>query len=115
MVSRNDFVDSVVSNLNPDIFEVYVVTFQNDSLTFAPVLKEKGIKSINLDVDNAFNFYKLIPALNRVIKQYDIQIFHSHLFEEAIIGGVLKLLNPKVKFIIGRHFVPTRGLLAMTT
>jgi glycosyltransferase involved in cell wall biosynthesis len=111
LVSRNDFVDSVVSNLNPDIFEVYVITFEDTSLTFSPVFKEKGIPHINLGQPNARNLARLVPAINKIIRKKAINILHSHLFEEAIIGGVLKVLNPQVKFILGRHYSDETYLL----
>jgi glycosyltransferase involved in cell wall biosynthesis len=104
IVSRNDFVDSIISNIDDQQYEKLVVTFEQTSLTLSPVFQEKSIKHINLNVYNARNFLKLVPALNRIIREYQIDIVHCHLFEESILSGFLKLLNPNVKFIIGRHY-----------
>lgn len=104
IISRNDFVDSIVSNLDPEKFEVVIITFQDSSLTFAPVFKEKKLEHINLNIKNAWCFQNILPAISRVIKEKRIDIFHAHLFEEQFSGAFLKLRFPKVKFIIGRHY-----------
>jgi glycosyltransferase involved in cell wall biosynthesis len=104
IVSRNDFVDSIVSNLDPLLFNVYVVTFEDISITFTPVYKEKRIKHYNLNEKNARNFLKLVPAISKIIRQHNISIVHAHLFEEQFIAAFLKLRHPKVKFVIGRHY-----------
>jgi L-malate glycosyltransferase len=104
IVSRNDFVDSIVSNLDPGKFDVLVVTLTDSSLTFSPVYKEKGIPHINLNITNHWKFQQILPALSKIIKKHQVDIIHTHLFEEQFTGAFLKLRFPKLKFIIGRHY-----------
>jgi glycosyltransferase involved in cell wall biosynthesis len=103
-VCRNDFVDSVVCNLDPRFFNVHVVTFEDTRLSFTPVFKEKEISHINLGIANARNIFKILPELSKIISKYKIDIIHAHLFEEQFIGAFLKIFHPKIKFIIGRHY-----------
>ena len=104
IISRNDFVDSIVSNLDTEKFEVVIITYEDTSLTFAPVFKEKGLEHINLNIRNAWHFHKIIPAISKIIKEKQIDVFHAHLFEEQFTGAFLRMKFPKVKFIIGRHY-----------
>jgi glycosyltransferase involved in cell wall biosynthesis len=104
IISRNDFVDSIVSNLDPILFDVHVAVFKDASLTLTPLYKEKNIIGYNLNEPNARNIIKILPFLSGIIKDQKINIVHAHLFEEQFIAAILKVWHPKVKFVIGRHY-----------
>ncbi len=42
--------------------------------------------------------------LSKLLKEWEVDILHAHHFDPALIGLIATRLNPKTKFIFGRHY-----------
>jgi glycosyltransferase involved in cell wall biosynthesis len=104
LVNKNDFVDSIVRSLDKSIFEVYVCTYTKRVNIASPEYEEIGIEHIALDISSRTEYPVAILKLIKIIKQKEIDILHTHLFDEAFIGAIVRSFIPKLKFVLGRHY-----------
>ena len=104
IVSKNDFVDSIVSNLDREKFKVLVCILNDGYITEPPEYDKMQIPCINLKINNVLKYFTITRKLIKVIDEYKVDVLHTHLWHEALIGTFVKFLRPKVKFIIGRHY-----------
>jgi L-malate glycosyltransferase len=104
IVSKNDFVDSIVSNLDPEKFKVLVCTLRDEYITEPPEYDKRQITCVNLKINNELDYFNITRKLIKVIDEYKVEVLHTHLWHEALVGTFVKILRPKVKFIIGRHY-----------
>ena len=67
--------------------------------------EEKFRKYIEYSCLNANKKFELniLIKLNKIIKKNKIQILHTHLMEADVYGFLLKILNPKIKWITTKH------------
>lgn len=47
--------------------------------------------------------FSVLLELSRIIKKHKVRLLHTHLVEADIYGCMLKILNPKIKWISTRH------------
>jgi glycosyltransferase involved in cell wall biosynthesis len=104
IISRNDFVDSIVSNLDKEKFQVVVCTLRGEYITEAPQYEQNGVPHIILNIKSELSYFRIVRRLIKVIDEYKVDVLHTHLWHEALIGAFIKFLRPKLKFVIGRHY-----------
>ncbi len=78
-------------------------------LQVRPIIFSSGIKGPTDIVKKLPNIIKTARKINQIIKKENIEIIQSSLEISDVYGVILKILNPKIKFISVRHnMVPSR-------
>lgn len=114
-VNQNDFVDSIIRNLNFDKFDVYLCITGEHKNFKLPDYTASPIRFINLELPGRKNYFKATWKVLRLLKKEKIDILHCHLYDFSILGAFIKLLSPGIKFIFTRHysddiFLTSKGL-----
>ena len=104
IVSKNDFVDSIVSNLDKGKFKVVVCTLRDEYITEPPQYEHEDVPHIILNIKSEVSYLAIVRRLITIIDEYKVDVLHTHLWHEALIGAFIKFWRPRVKFVIGRHY-----------
>ncbi len=104
IINKNDFVDSLVSNLNRDEFETSVATFLPHSYIQDPEYADKGIVHYVLGISSRKQYITALKKILAIIKTNKIDILHTHMMDGAFLGSLIKLIYPKIRFVLGRHY-----------
>lgn len=104
LINRNDFVDSLVSSFNTGVFDISVATFTDKANIMEPGYAERGIKHHVLNIRGRKQYIAATRKILSILKREKIDILHTHMFDEAFLGAIIKLVYPKIQFVLGRHY-----------
>ncbi|KAA3635287.1 MAG: glycosyltransferase, partial [Bacteroidetes bacterium] len=106
------------SSFDPGGTETLLLNTFNQSQSFFRmylVLLKDGTLIQQLDEKNGNRYYKwfrkrfldfsVLRSMNKLIRQQDIKIIHSHQFIELIYATLLKIMNPKIKVVHQIHLL----------
>ncbi|MET1030852.1 glycosyltransferase [Domibacillus tundrae] len=82
-------------------------------------LQQDGITVYSLDMKRGRPSVAAIAKLNRIVKNENIQLIHSHLYHANLLGRLMKLFHPNIKLVNTIHNINIGGrnrerLLQMT-
>lgn len=103
-VNKNDFVDSIVSNVDKSRFEMQVCVLHFHPQFQFPDYEKQGVVYYVLNSVERYQYLGVVWKLISIIKKNKIDIVHAHLFDESFLMAIVKLCMPRVKFVIGRHY-----------
>ncbi|WP_042348360.1 glycosyltransferase [Bacillus massiliigorillae] len=66
-------------------------------------LKDEKVKVYSLQMERGKMELKAITKLNKIVKQEEIHLVHSHLFHANVLARVIKIFNPRIKIVTTIH------------
>jgi glycosyltransferase involved in cell wall biosynthesis len=103
VINRHDFIDVIVQGANPERFEIGTCVRCKESNIAAPT-GTAGAPHWILDGAARRALPQTIWQLARVLREWDVDILHSHHYEQAVIGWLATRLYPKTRHVLGRHY-----------
>lgn len=103
IINRYDFIDTIIQFANPEEFEINICVRSEQHNIAAPVFHERSKYKL-LKGRSKKNLFSTAWKLSRLLKKWNIDILHTHHFDQAIIGWLATKLYPKTKLVIGRHY-----------
>jgi len=103
VINSFDCIDTIVQFADIEAFEMSVCVETEHSNIVKPVFP-KGTKVELLARNSHSRILQSAWKLSKLLKEWEIDILHAHHFDPALIGLLATRLNPKTKFIFGRHY-----------
>lgn len=116
LINRYDFMDVIVRNADPALFEMMACTFTHNSNIQKPEYDRAGYEHISLDLPfNKPGFFRAVFRLAQILRKKQVDVVHAHHYYEAFIARLAIILYPQCKLVITRHyhnelFITTKGL-----
>lgn len=104
LINRYDFIDNTIRNANPAEFQMMACTLSNESNIESPDYAAANIQHWVIPGKSRQDYPAIAVKLANLLKREQIDILHTHHYEQAIIGWIATRLYPKTRFIIGRHY-----------
>ncbi|MFZ3209410.1 MAG: glycosyltransferase family 4 protein [Geobacteraceae bacterium] len=95
----------VAERANPEKFNVIIMYMRgadDKDFKIAKWARDKGLKVHEVLEYGKFDFDNL-RQINRLIRDYKIDIFHARDYKTCIIGFLLGLINPRMKLVFTAH------------
>lgn len=103
-INRNDFIDTVIRFADPRRFSMAACTLTGESNIEQPGYEGIGIPHTVLDCDRRPRYPLAVARLARVLRRAQIDILHTHHYEEALLGVLAARLARTPAVVIGRHY-----------
>ncbi|MBK5272438.1 MAG: glycosyltransferase family 4 protein [Bacteroidia bacterium] len=103
IINRYDFIDNIIQFANPEEFEINVCVRSEQHNIASPVFPERSKYKL-LRGNSKKELFSSAWKLSRLLKKWNIDILHTHHFDQAIIGWFATKIYPKTKLVIGRHY-----------
>lgn len=103
VINRYDFIDNIIQCADTSKFEMSACVRTEDHNISAPVFSE-NTKYKLLAGNTRRDIPQTARRLARILREWQIDILHTHHFEQALIGALATWFYPKTKLIIGRHY-----------
>jgi glycosyltransferase involved in cell wall biosynthesis len=95
------------SIVNPVV--VYLRDIRDDNFQIRGMAEGRGFRFIEV-LDRGKIDFKSIIALNRIVRQYEIDIIHGHDYKTDMLAYILALINPSVHLVSTAHGWITNSL-----
>jgi glycosyltransferase involved in cell wall biosynthesis len=99
--TSNYFLNNLFDYSAKDELEFFFVTF-GAAGSFVDDLRRRGATAYALNALRRSSYPKAARDLSRIIRQHQIDIIHTHLFDPTFIGAVMAMLHGR-KMIVTRH------------
>lgn len=103
VINRYDFIDTLVEYADPDRFEMSVCLRSEEHGIARPLEPRSGKRRLIVGTSRAS-----MPAaafkLSRLLRDWNIDVLHTHHYDQAIIGWLATRLSPATKLVVGRHY-----------
>ena len=99
--TSNYFLNNLVDYTAKDELEFFFVTF-GPAGSFVDDLRRRGVTAYALNTLRRSHYPKAVRELSRIIRQHQIDIIHTHLFDPTLLGLLLAMLHGR-KMIVTRH------------
>ena len=112
IINGSDFIDTMISRLDPTRFEVSV-------LTGVPPRRPLGGAAYSTDVVGfpftRRNYHRMLRALLARVRSFRPHVLHAHHYDESLVGSIARRLGVVPCYVIGHHYsdhiyVLNRGL-----
>lgn len=103
IINRYDFIDNLVNFADPAEFEMSVCVRSEDADIARPLFPE-NTKYRLLPGNSRRDSLQTAWKLSKILREWQIDVIHTHHFEQAIIGWLATKIYPKTKLLIGRHY-----------
>ena len=116
IINRNDFIDIIVRNADPNKFRLLASTYQSFSNIEDPKYREEGIPHFILNIHHGWiDMFLGAWRLSRLLRLHKVDILHTHHYYESVIGMMACMLSGGTVQVVGRHYhdqfyLTTKGL-----
>lgn len=104
VINRYDFIDNVIRHADPSKFHMMACTFTAKSNIEPPAYDDEAIPHFLLDVTRRAQYPLAIVRLARLLRREDVDLIHTHHFDEAFIGVVAAQLSGRTRAVVARHY-----------
>lgn len=122
VINRHDFIETIVNYADRERFEVSVCVRTEES-NIAPPVFPPGTRYRLLEGNRRSDALRTARRLAGLLREWEIDVLHTHHFEQAYIGWLATRLWRRTRLVIGRHYsdaiyrnpnpLKRRGLLAI--
>lgn len=116
VINRFDFIDTVLTELDREEFEVEAVTVSEARNRIGGYSENERYRTTCLQLTSVRgNWLRCYRALAAKVKEFKPDILHTHHFDETVIGAILVRMDLVPKLVVGHHYsdhiyVLTRGV-----
>jgi glycosyltransferase involved in cell wall biosynthesis len=103
VINRYDFIDTIITHADHERFEVSVCVRTEDSKIAPPEFPSKTKYRV-LPGNSRKDALKTAWKLAGLLREWEIDILHTHHYEQAIVGWLATRIFRKTKLVIGRHY-----------
>jgi glycosyltransferase involved in cell wall biosynthesis len=111
LINKNDFIDVILRQANRAEFKLFACV-RNVHSNIAPPDYPPDVERFVLPGMHRINIPATAWRLARLLHRCNIDILHTHHYDQAVIGWLATRLHPATKFLIGRHYSNAIYLLA---
>jgi len=104
VINRYDFIDTVIRFADSTRFRMMACTFTEQSNIEPPNYRQDGIPHFVLGVSGRKDYPAALVRLARILRQEQVDILHTHHYDEALLGVSASLIAGTPAVIIGRHY-----------
>lgn len=104
VVNRYDFIDNVVRNLDPSVFEVEVATFTSESNICPPDYAADCIRHSVLTSPSRTTYPLTAFRLASLLAKHRVDLLHAHHFDPNAVAWLAARLRRSVRVVVGRHY-----------
>lgn len=102
-INRHDFIDVIVQRANPKRFEVGVCVASEESNIARPVYRD-GTPRWVIPWKPRRGLLGAARRLARVLREWQVDVLHTHHYDEALIGWMATRWHPQTRLVVGRHY-----------
>ena len=103
IVNRYDFIDNIVRWADPSRFEVGVCVRDTTSNIAEPCYGD-DVPHWALDGPSRRDAPRATVRLAALLKRWQVDVLHTHHYDQAVIGWAATQLYPKTRQVVGRHY-----------
>jgi glycosyltransferase involved in cell wall biosynthesis len=103
IINRHDFIDTLVNYADPARFEMSVCVRSEESGIAAPEYGPE-VKYRVLEGLGKRHIPRAAVKLARLMREWEIDVLHTHHYDQAVIGWLAVKLYPSVRLVVGRHY-----------
>lgn len=104
LVNGHDFIDNIVRNTDPAMFDMAVCTMGRASNIEEPDYAEAGIARWDIPAPTRSHYPRAVVRLAALLRHQDIDIIHAHHYEPCLIAAAATVAHPRTKLVVGRHY-----------
>lgn len=102
-INRYDFIDNLIQYADPIKFEMAVCVRSEEHNIATPIFNETTKYKL-LKGETRRNIPYTAWQLSKLLREWRIDILHTHHYDQALIGYIATQIHTKTKLIIGRHY-----------
>lgn len=103
VINRHDFIDVIVQGADPGNFRVATCVRSADSKIAAPAGSGGG-PSWLLGGNTRRALPRTVWRVVRLLREWDVDILHSHHYDQSVIGWLATRLHRSTRHVVGRHY-----------
>jgi glycosyltransferase involved in cell wall biosynthesis len=103
VINRHDFIDVIVQGADPGHFRVGTCVRSAESSIAAPAGSGGGPSWI-LGGNTRRALPRTVWRIVRLLRDWDVDILHSHHYDQAVIGWLATRVHRSTRHVVGRHY-----------
>jgi glycosyltransferase involved in cell wall biosynthesis len=103
VINRHDFIDVIVQGVDPERFEVGTCVRLRDCNIATPEGASAAQRWV-FDGTARWTLPWVMLRLARVLREWNVDILHSHHYEQAFTGWLATRLHRRTRHVLGRHY-----------
>ncbi len=103
VINRYDFIDTLVEYAEPARFEMSVCVRSEEHGIAEPMRPRSGKYKVIAGTSRS-NIPMAAWRLARLLREWQIDLLHTHHYDQAVIGWLATRLYGRTKLIVGRHY-----------
>jgi glycosyltransferase involved in cell wall biosynthesis len=110
VINRNDFIDIITQNADRRNFQIDVC-IRNRTVNIAEPIYSQNTNVFFIPGESRKNIPYTALRLAKILRENQIDIIHTHHYDQALIAWLAIKIYPKTKLIVGRHYSDALYLL----